>query len=173
MFRQPLSDERTEYNLLVKRPQAIALASIAILAAVNAAFSEPTSKVETITGRVVAYADGLTCLNGNAYWSMLIHVQDQGTGAAANFIQVRFSLPCNESPKWLNRNSPVQKFRLKRERGTDAALKEFLDCSTESTEQCPRMPVWKLVPGAQEEKLPFGQTVPSYRSVDPPLVPVV
>jgi hypothetical protein len=157
----------------VKRLLAIALSPIAILAAFNVALSEPTSKTETVTGRVVAYADGLACLNGNAYWSMLIYIQDQGTDAPAKFIQVRFSLPCKESPQWFNRKSPVQKFRLKREQDADSVLKEFLDCAPDSTEECPHMPVWRLIPGAQEEKLPFGQTVPSYRSVDLPLVPVV
>jgi hypothetical protein len=173
IFRQLPSHETAEYNLGVKRPLAIALSSIAILAAFNVAFSEPSPKTETITGRVVAYADGLACLNGNAYWSMLIHIQDHGTYAPAKFIQVRFSLPCKETPQWLNRKSTVQKFRLKREQGADSVLKEFLGCVPNSTEQCPHLPMWRLVPGGPEENLPFGQTVPSYRSVDLPLVPLV
>jgi len=74
----------------------------------------------------MAYADGLACLNGNAYWSMLIHVQDDTTPHPAKFIQVRFSLPCKETPQWLNRKSPVQKFRLKREQDA-SVLKEFAE----------------------------------------------
>lgn len=161
----------SDYNLIVKRALAIALSSVTILAAFNLAFSEPSPKTETITGRVVAYADGLSCLSGNAYWSMLIHTQDRK--ATAKFIQVRFSLPCKETPQWINRKSIVQKFRLKREQATDSVLKEFLDCAPHSTEQCLHMPVWRLVPGAQEERLPFGQTVPCYRSADLPFTPVV
>ena len=161
------------YNLTVNRPLAIALSSIAILTAVNVAFSEPSPKAETITGQVVAYADGLTCLNGNAYWSMLIHVHDHTTDATTRFVQVRFSLPCKETPQWLNRKSAVQKYRLKREQDADSVLKEFLECAPDSTQRCPQMPMWSLVPGAQEEKLPFGQLVPSYISLDLPLVPVV
>ena len=157
----------------MKRPPRIALSLIAIVASVNVAFSAPPSKTETITGRVVAYGDGLACLNGNTYWSMLIHVQNHATDATPRFVQVPFSLPCKETPQWLNRKSPIQKFRLKREQGADSALREFLDCTPGSTEQCPHMPMWRLVPGAQEEKLPFGQRVPSYLSLDLPLVPVV
>jgi len=35
------------------------------------------------------------------------------------------------------------------------------------------IPIWKYLPGEEGEKLPFGQVVPCYRSVDLPLVPVV
>lgn len=155
----------------MKRPLAIALFSVAILAVPSAALSESSPKAKTFTGRVVAYADGLSCLNGNSYWSMLIHIQGRAADAPGQFIQVQFSLPCEETPQWLYRKSTVQKFRLKRERGADSVLKEFLDCAPDSTEPCPKMPMWQLVPGAQKEKLPFGHMVPSYRSVDLPLVP--
>ncbi len=142
------------------------------------AFSEPSSKVETMAGRIVAYSNGLVCLNGNAYWSMLIHVQDHATDVPSQFVEVRFSLPCNKSPEWLTRKSSLQKFRLTRNQAADSVLKELIDCATESPsshtpEPCPHAPMWKRVPSAEHEKLPFGQRVPSYRSVDLPLAPVV
>jgi len=131
-----------------------------------------------MAGRIVAYSDGLMCLNGNAYWSMLIHVQDPATDVASQFVEVQFSLPCNKSPEWLTRKSPLQKFRLTRDQDADSVLEEFIDCAAESPsghtpEPCPRVLMWKRVPGAESEKLPFGHRVPSYRSVDLPLVPVV
>jgi hypothetical protein len=149
-----------------------------ILISTSLAFSEPSSKVERMAGRIVAYSDGLMCLNGNADWSMLIHVQDHATDAASQFVEVRFSLPCNKSPEWLTRKSSLQKFRLTRDQDADSVLREFIDCATESPsghspEPCPHLPMWKRVPGAEPEKLPFGQRVPSYRSVDLPRVPVV
>jgi hypothetical protein len=142
------------------------------------AFSESSSNVETIAGRVVAYSSGLVCLNGNAYWSMLIHVQEHATDSAAEFVEVRFSLPCNKSPEWLTHKSSVQKFRLTRTHDVDSVLREFLDCGAESSsghtpEPCTPVPMWKRVPSTEHEKLPFGQPVPSYRSIDLPLVPVV
>lgn len=155
----------------MKRPFATALSSVSLLIALNVAFPKPLPKAETIKGRVVAYADGLACLNGNADWSMLIHIQ--GMNPTVKFIQVRFSLPCKETPPWLNRQSPVETFHLKREQSADSVLKEFLDCAPKSTEQCPQMPMWKLVPGMQEERLPFGKLVPGYRSLDLSLAPVV
>ena len=149
-----------------------------ILVSSSLAFSESPSKIEPMAGRIVAYSNGLTCLNGNAYWSMLIHVQDHATDSPSQFVEVRFSLPCNKSPEWLTRKSSLQKFRLTRTQDTDSVLKEFIDCDVESPSShtpapCSHVPMWKRVPNAEHEKLPFGQRVPSYRSVDLPLVPVV
>lgn len=126
----------------------------------------------------MAYSDGLACLNGNTYWSMLIRVQDHATYIPSQFVEVRFSLPCNTSPEWITRKPSLQKFRLTRDQDSDAVLKEFMDCRNESpsgqtSEPCPQIAMWKRVPGAEVDKLPFGQRVPSYRSVDLPLAPVV
>ena len=161
----------------VRRPLAKVFL-LGILVSTSLAFAEPSSRVETMAGRIVAYSDGLTCLNGNAYWSMLIHVQDHATDIPLQFVEVRFSLPCNKSPEWLTRKSSRQKFRLTRDRDADSVLNEFIDCAAEppsghTPEPCSHLPMWRRVPNAEDEKLPFGQRVPSYRSVDLPLVPVV
>jgi hypothetical protein len=66
----------------------------------------------------------------------------------------------------------VQDFRLRREQDADSVLREFFDCG-KSSAPCPQWPIWKRVPGAEQETLPFGQVVPNYRSVDLPLAPVV
>ena len=71
----------------MKRPIAIALTSMLVVIALSAVFSEALPIPGTIRGRVVAYSDGLTCLNGNAYWLMLIRVQE-ATDATPKFIQV-------------------------------------------------------------------------------------
>ena len=126
----------------------------------------------------MAYSNGLVCLNGNAYWSMLIHVQDHGSNVPSQFVEVKFSLPCNKSPEWLIHKSSLKTFRLTRDQDADSVLNELIDCGTESLsghtpEPCPHAPMWKRVPSAEHEKLPFGQRVPCYRSVDLPLAPVV
>jgi hypothetical protein len=174
-----IADRRNDsYNSTVRRPLVKVFVLVGILVSASFAFADPSSKVETMAGRIVAYSDGLTCLNGNAYWSMLIHVQDHATDIPSKFVEVRFSLPCNKSPEWPTRKSSLQKFRLTRDRDSDSALKEFVDCAIESPsghtpEPCPHVPMWRRAPSAEHEKLPFGQRVPSYRSVDLPLVPVV
>jgi hypothetical protein len=149
-----------------------------ILISSSLAFSEPSSKIETMTGQIVAYSNGLVCLNGNAYWSMLIHVQDHATDFPSQFVEVRFSLPCNKSPEWITHKPSLQRFRLTRDQDADTVLKEFMDCGPEppngpAQEPCPHVALWKRVPGTKLEKLPIGQRVPIYRSVDLPLTPVV
>ncbi|HEY6348499.1 MAG TPA: hypothetical protein VI636_03715 [Candidatus Angelobacter sp.] len=137
---------------------------------------------QVISGRIIAYESGLACMNGNWYWSMLIHVQDHGE-AKAKFVRVYFSVPCSESPKWLrSATSSIQKFRLIRDKHLDRALEEFLGCTILSKDEekpedgdprCPPTPIWKYLPGGEQEKLPFGQKVRGYRSMDLPLEPVV
>jgi hypothetical protein len=149
-----------------------------LLGVTSFAFSERISKVEAIVGRIVAYSNGLGCLNGNAQWSMLIHIRDRSASVQAHFVEVRFSLPCNETPEWLTQKPSQKKFRLMRDKDADSILKEFFDCATESpnghtSEPCPHIPLWKRLPGMEHETLPFGRQVPSYRSVDLPFAPVV
>ena len=151
---------------------------IGILVTARPAFPDPSSRIEKLAGRIVAYSGGLTCLNGNAYWSVLIHVQEQAADAPSRFVEVEFSLPCDKSPEWITHKSSLQQFRLTRSQAPDSVLKEFMECRAESPrssapEPCPHFPIWKRIPGAEDEKLPFGQRVSSYRSVDLPLVPVL
>jgi hypothetical protein len=153
------------------------LVFLVVLCASVSAFSAPHARVESVSGRIVAYANPLTCLNGNAYWSMIIHVQDS-RGIPSEFIQVPFSLPCGEAQEWLTAKSSFQKFRLIREKDSDSVLKEFMECGGESlsgdaSQPCQPMPIWKRVTDAERDKLPFGQRVPCYRSVDLPLAPVI
>ncbi len=141
------------------------------------ASSAPRTKVESISGRIVAYANPVTCVNGNAYCSMIVHVQDP-RDIPSEFIQVPFSLPCGEAPNWITARSSLQKFRLIREKDSDSVLKEFMECSSDSpsnhaAQPCAPMPIWKRVPHTERDPLPFGQRVPCYRSADLPLTPVV
>jgi hypothetical protein len=162
----------------VTRPLAKVFLTIGILISPSLAFSKPSSKVETLAGRIVAYSGELMCLNGNAYWSMLIRVENHAPDIPPQFVEVRFSLPCDKQPEWLNGKSSLRKFRLRRDPDFDSVLKEFLDCGPKSPsggapEPCLQVPMWKRVPGAEPATLPFGQRVPSYLSVDLPLTPTL
>jgi hypothetical protein len=110
----------------VTRLLAAAVLLLGTVSPTNLAFCEPASKVEQITGRIVAYSSGLACLNGNGYWSMLIRVQDRATALPPRFVQVEFSLPCAEHPEWLGRKPSVQKFRLKRQQDADSFSRNFM-----------------------------------------------
>src|SRR5262249_3416865 len=127
MVRQPRSDVglqgvRATHTISDVRRLLAAALLLSFVSRTNLALWEPSSKVEEITGRIVAYSSGLACLNGNGYWSMLIRVQDQTTALPPRFVQVQFSLPCAEHPEWLGRKASMQKFRLKRQKDADSVL---------------------------------------------------
>ena len=124
---------------------------------------------ETILGRVVGYSSSPACLNGNAYWSMVIRVQGSN-GNRSEFIRVDFSLPCDKSPEWVSGKPSIQKFRLLRQKDCDAVLKEFMDIESK---QHSAIPIWRHPLGEELDSLPFDQVIPCYRSIDLPLKPVV
>ena len=133
------------------------------------AFSEPTAPSQTISGRVVAYSVSPACLNGNGYWSVLIHVEQQKK-LNAQLIRVDFSLPCDKSLEWISTNPLVKRFRLIRDKNADAVLS---GCLQEECKQNQSLPIWKRPVTGNHDALPFGQMLPSYRSVDLPMTPVV
>lgn len=156
----------------MKRTSIAVLVSAVLLLGLTGESAEASKKWESIGGRAVALSEGFTCLNGNAYWSMLIRIQTSAATTTPGYLLVRFSLPCNQTPKELSQQVHVQKFRLKRYQGADEKLTEFLQCTKDSTE-CPPLPMWRRVPGAEGERLPFGQVIPSYLSPDFPLAPIL
>jgi hypothetical protein len=129
----------------------------------------PRPRPETITGRVVAYSVPVACLNGNGYWSMVIRPQ-QPKDTHSEFIRVDFSLPCDKSPEWVSTKPPIQKFHLLRQKDCDEVLAGSVDMEPSKNLA---LPIWKFPPGIEHEKLPLGQVLPCYRSVDVPLAPVV
>ncbi|PYV63602.1 MAG: hypothetical protein DMG95_06500 [Acidobacteria bacterium] len=129
----------------------------------------------TISGRIIAYDNALTCLNGNAYWTMIIRVQNPKK-VGSEFVSVQFSHPCAGIPKWLKTSSSIQEFHLIRQRESDAKLKEFWDCADQSLREeerqgCPPLDRWKRIPGAERESLPFGADNPRLPIIRPTASP--
>jgi hypothetical protein len=131
--------------------------------------SAPAPRPLTITGRVVAYSGALACLNGNGYWSVLIRVE-QPKNLNSQLVRVDFSLPCDKSPEWISTNPLVKNFRLMRDKNADAVLSGCLQGECQDNQS---LPIWKRPADGKHDALPFGQLLPSYRSVDLPLAPVV
>lgn len=154
---------------LRQKPMRSVLLILCLACASVSALFAPGTKHETMTGRVVAYSDGLVCLNGNAYWSMVIRVQ-KPKNARSQFIRVDFTLPCDKSPQWASAKGPIQKFHLARRQDCDEVLGGSI-----AGEPNPNLvlPIWNHPPGTENETLPFGQVLPCYRSLDLPFVPVV
>lgn len=131
--------------------------------------SAPRAKRETIAGQIVAYLIPPACLNGNAYWSVLIRVR-RPKDMTSELIRVDFSLPCDKSADWISAKPSIQKFRLFRQKDCDRALEGLI---SEKPNQSLALPIWLYPSDAEQVTLPFGQVVPCYRSVDLPLAPVV
>jgi hypothetical protein len=140
-----------------------------LLCASVSTFSFPRPPQENIVGRVVAYSGALVCTNGNGYWSMVIRAE-RPKDKHPEYIRVDFSLPCDKSPEWTSTKSLIQRFRLFRHTDCDAVLREFMETEPK---QDSAIPIWRHPPGAEHDRLPYGQVVPCYRSVDLPLAPAV
>lgn len=132
-------------------------------------FPESAPRSTVVSGRVIAYSVPPACLNGNGYWSMLIRVE-KPKNLNSQLIRVDFSLPCDKSPEWISTNSSVKRFRLVRDKTPDAVLS---GCLQEECKENQSLPIWKRPRGETHDPLPFGQMLPSYRSIDLPLAPVV
>jgi hypothetical protein len=152
------------------RSAGTVLSLIGILVTVVFGFSDTSPQVEIIRGQIVAYSNVKVCADGNAFWDMVVRIQNPAKKDASEFIRVRFSLPCDEAPNWpRDRASSVQEFRLMRDRNFDAILREFMDCNNEQPPTNCEVPMWRRVPGSEDEKLPFGERLPSYRSKGVPV----
>ena len=136
-----------------------------------------TRRPETISGTIVAFSHGNggfpLCLNGHGDWSMLIQVKDV-KATRSRFIKIDFSLPCTQSIESVIGQPLRRKFHLVRDPQNDEVLKEFITLGEEdtSTGRVNKVTIWKLLPGMEQEKLPFGQTVPSYQDPALPLLPI-
>ncbi len=131
--------------------------------------AQAAPKPKTVSGRIVAYSVSAACLNGNGYWSVLIHVQ-QPKKQSSQLIRVDFSLPCNRSPEWISTSPLVTSFRFVRDKNADAVLS---GCLQEECQQNQSLPIWKRPEAGNHNTLRFGQKLPSYRSVDLSMTPVV
>ncbi len=132
-------------------------------------------KRQEVSGRIVAHDLGLSCLNGYAWRSVLIRLEKpRSSGSRVDYIRVNFSTRFDALPSWLDAQSRLRKFTLTRDEKRDEVLERFFKCvdeqAGETRETCV-VPMWKFVPGAQDEEqlLPFGKAIPSYQFPDLPL----
>jgi len=126
----------------------------------TASAAQPRHK--TISGSIVAYSGGLTCINGNAHWSILIQVQRSGR-KSSEFVQASFSLACGASISTLWEKPARTRFRLTQVEKCDEVLKEFIPLVDDATgKQTGAVPNWTYVPGMEHERISFAQVVPCY-----------
>jgi len=130
------------------------------------------AKGETIVGTVVAYDhfNNLLMLTFVESRVVLIVRTQARAGEKARFIQVayRYYGPAkpNEGgfPDSLVEKARQWQFRLARDTECDYPVQEFTPLQDAQTgnDSDTRLPIWKLLPGAEKEKLPFGERLPCY-----------
>lgn len=121
--------------------------------------SDPTN-VEQITGVVVAYDElkpSLTCIQ-LCETSLIVRV-DEPSEEKPNYI--RIDLKFTDFPKGLITNKRRWRFKLVRTAERDEKLEEFIRGEDVYGKEI-KSPIWRRVPGAEEEKLPFGDVLRSY-----------
>lgn len=121
-------------------------------------------KVEDITGTVVAYDDvkaWVPCYEGECEGTLVVRVDNRTPG----YILVNLTYRESRFPKELI--SMKRRWRLKLIRTLDSAesLDEFFIQVADARSAEKKCPIWKQIRGAEEEKLPFGDRLPSYSLV--------
>lgn len=130
------------------------------------------AKGETIVGTVVAYdhLNNLLMLTFVESRVVLIVRTQPRTGEKPRFIQVAYSYygPAkpNEGgfPDTLVEKARQWQFTLARDTECDHPVQEFtqLQDAQIGKDTDTRLPIWRLLPGAENEKLPFGERLPCY-----------
>jgi hypothetical protein len=118
-----------------------------------------------ITGTIVAYHHWLSVLPCYHFCAgSLIIRADNAKKELPEYIRVDFSYPDRDFPNALIERKKQWRFVLDRTRGRDEPIEQFiraLDAKTGKSISS-GSPAWKLLPGAEDEQLPFGKVIPSY-----------
>src|ERR1700682_2344370 len=132
----------------------------------------PPAKTETIVGTVIAY-DQLNNLMAMTFVKsrvvLIVRTQQRGDGKV-HFIQVAYDYygPAKPTeggfPDALVESARQWRFKLLRDMKCDQPVQEFSPLQDAQTgkDTDKRLPIWKLLPGMQNVKLPFGATLPCY-----------
>lgn len=141
------------------------LAFIFLFSGAEAAALNHERKVENITGVVLAYDDvepWLTCID-KCETSLIIRTNTPNE--APRYIRVELRFPDRRRfPKELIKSKRQWQFKLIRTLDQDEKIEEFIHGENVYGGEV-KEAIWKLVPGAENEKLPFGEVVPTYSLV--------
>ena len=148
----------------------IALISLVIATSSLGAFAS-SPKRETIVGNVIAYNQALNLIMITSAPSRAAFiVRTHPTGhKPSQLIEVHYAYWSSEKPDnggfpdELITGTRLWRFKLVGDAPCEPLLDAvpFTDVKT-GKEVGERLPVWKLLPGAENEKLPFGETLPCY-----------
>jgi hypothetical protein len=87
---------------------------------------------------------------------------DRVKGANPNYVRIAFEYPDREFPIQLTLKTMKSRFKVRRTPAQDGTFEEFRFIKEEGTGAESKIPNWKLLPGADQERLPFGTKLESY-----------
>jgi hypothetical protein len=125
---------------------------------------EDERNVEEITGLAVAYDDVIHTLCIDICDASLIIRIDVANEAKPRFIRVDLKFRPKKFPKELIMGKKRWRFKLTRTASLDGDFDEFILGKSAAGKEF-KIPRWALIPGAEDEKLPFGETLHSYSLV--------
>jgi hypothetical protein len=135
--------------------------------AISGKAATPTQPSEKLIGTIVAYQRDLVahmCFDSICGGSFIVRL-DRSKPALPEYARIDFAYADNTSPyEGLNANRRRQ-FIVTRSQEYDSVLKRSFDLAVEGSKQKTDsdIPMWILVRGAENEALPYGTLVPSYR----------
>lgn len=123
--------------------------------------------VEEVTGTVIAYDDiksWTPCYNGECEGSLIVRI-DGREQAQSTYVRIDFRFKIGKPPRQLVERRGQWRFKVIRTVNLDEPIYEFIVREKDRFNEERRYPIWKSIPGAEHERLPFGETLRSYSLV--------
>jgi hypothetical protein len=138
----------------------------AILFATGALINRTQSKgtAEKLEGTVVAYdiVKATTPCYRRCEGSMIVRIH-AAESESPRYARIDFTFRNGSGfPRELTRRKRMWQFSVIRTKSLDEPIYDYIVQKQSSYSEQKKYPNWELVPGAQDEKLPFGETLPSY-----------
>ena len=128
-----------------------------------------SQKSEEISGAIVAYHHWLSLLPCYHICggSLIVRI-GKPDEAQPRYIRIDFRYPDQQFPNELIGSKRLWQFKLTRTSNADEPIEKYVKSVDETGKEVDaKLSAWKLVPGAENEELPFGKVIASYTlSVD-------
>lgn len=122
---------------------------------------------ETLEATVVAYdaIKGTTPCYRDCEGSLIVRIESPGN-QIGHYARIDFRFRnSSRFPRQLIKEKRLWRFSVIRTTTLDEPIYEYIVQQPTSRSEEKRFPIWVIVPGAQDDELPFGKTLPSYTLV--------
>ena len=157
-----LSEQIAHSLVLVRRLAPVFMALFPVFSGHFVSAGRDKANIEQITGVVIAYDElkpSLTCIE-TCETSLIVRI-DKPEGSS-NYIRIDLKFRDRLSfPRELIGSKSLWRFRLVRTVQRDERMEEFILGEDVYGKEL-KSAIWRRVPGAEKEKLPFGEVLRSY-----------